>query len=584
VTDFDRLPIPFRAAATDLETGQLYVFDRGDLAVAMRASMAVPGAFAPVEHDGKVLVDGMLVRNLPVDVARQTCADVVIAVPVGNPAISRDKLGRLTSVAGQAMNIAVEANEKAQLATLGERDVAVPVTLKDIGSSDFAQVPEAIPLGEAAARAVAASLARYSLSPEAYAHWRAGRRQIAERPKVTVDEVRMAGFRVTNPEVMRSFVQTRPGDAYDPERADADTTRIAARGDFTAVAPQLAEEPDGRHVLTYRATEKPWGPDYVMFDLNLGTDLQGKTEWGIRVDLEKRWLNALGGEMRAIFQVGSPNLLGLEFYQPLDLGQRFFVAPSLSARQKLYTAYGGDQAVATIDETRYGGALEVGATLGTSSDVRLGLAAGRIRNDASVGVPWITDTAEADLGAVTLSLRHDSLDRRIFPSEGTLATLTAGWSEPDLGADQRYRLASFRASQVLTWGSNVWSLALRGGSSFDTDVPYYDQFKAGGLFNFSGYRHNELVGRRYAFAGVQWRHRLGYLMQTLGSDTWGGLSLESGNVYDRADGTPASGALTGGSIFLGINSRLGPVYLGYGRSQGGHRALYLYLGSSLDTF
>ncbi len=583
VSEFDRLPIPFRAVATNLENGQMHVFDHGDLAVAMRASMAVPGAFAPVESEGKLLVDGMLVRNLPVDVARQVCADVVIAVPVSNPAISRDRLGLLTSVIGQAMNIAVEANEKAQLATLGPRDVNIPVILQNVSSSDFAKVPEAIPIGEAAAREARASLSRYSLPPDQYAAWRAGLGEVTALPKVKIDEVRMAGFKVTNPEVMRTFVQTQPGELYDPERADADSTRIAARGDFTAVAPALTEEA-GLNVLTYRAVEKPWGPDYLLFDLNLSTDLQGKTGWGIRVDYEKRWLNALGGELRTTFQLGSPNVLSAEFYQPLDVQQRFFVAPSAFARQKLYSFFSGDEAVGELDELRYGVRLEAGATLGTSGEARLGLVFGRVHEDVSVGLPWFTDPGESAVGALRLGLRHDSLDKRTFPSRGTTALFGAEASDTGLGADRDYRRASLEAGHVMTFGPNVLTLGLRGGTSFDTNVPYYDQFKLGGLFKFSGYKMDQLVGREYALASVQYRHRLGYLMETLGSDTWGGFSLETGNVYQRADGTPASGVMSGGSIYVGVNSRLGPVYLGYGRFEGGRHAVYLYIGSSLEAF
>ncbi len=162
--------------------------------------MAVPGAFAPVNIDGRLYADGMLVRNLPIDVARQTCADVVIAVPVGNPGPDQQKLRSLLQVAGQAMNVAIDANERAQLATLTPKDVTVRVVLKDITSSDFDKIPASIPIGEAAAREQAASLSRYSLSPEDYARWRASLTKVIARPKVVIDEVRMSGFQHDQPE------------------------------------------------------------------------------------------------------------------------------------------------------------------------------------------------------------------------------------------------------------------------------------------------------------------------------------------------------------------------------------------------
>ncbi|MCE7903709.1 MAG: hypothetical protein DYH20_13980, partial [Gammaproteobacteria bacterium PRO9] len=139
--DFDALPIPFRAVATDMLTGQMVVLGKGDLAVAMRASMAVPGAFAPVTLDGRVLADGSLVRNLPVDVARSLCADVVIAVSLPSPPLKASDLATPVALAARVMDVSVIANENAQLATLTDRDVSIVVPMGDIGSTSFTQVP-----------------------------------------------------------------------------------------------------------------------------------------------------------------------------------------------------------------------------------------------------------------------------------------------------------------------------------------------------------------------------------------------------------------------------------------------------------
>ena len=363
------------------------MFDRGELAVAMRASMAVPGAFAPVPYNGRLLVDGMLVRNLPVDVARKACADVVIAVPVANPAVTREQLGTFLGVAGQAMNIAISANEKAQLATLTDRDVQIQVILEDIGSSDFSKVPEAIPIGEAAARAAAAALSRYSLTPSAYAEWRGDLGKLAAPPKVTIDEVRVTGLHATSPEVAHALVQSKPGETFDPAKADADASRLVARGDYTAVGYGIAVERGGRNVLTYDAIEKPWGPDYVTFDLNLSTDFKGDTQWGIRVDYEKRWLNRLGGEFRTSVQLGSPNAFAAQFYQPLHAAQQFFVAPVVYANQRLRYLYRGETAVGQYDTRRYGVALDVGAAFGSWGELRVGLLREGAEAKAKTGNP-----------------------------------------------------------------------------------------------------------------------------------------------------------------------------------------------------
>lgn len=158
------------------------------------------------------------------------------------------------------------------------------------------------------------------------------------------------------------------------------------------------------------------------------------------------------------------------------------------------------------------------------------------------------------------------------------------FSETALGAEANYKTVALKASKVVTIDRNVWTFLLSGGSDLDSNAPFYDQFALGGLFQFSGYNLNQLVGREYAFAAVQYRRRIADLNETLGTGLYAGASLEAGNVFQRLDGTPARGALIGGSLFVGLNSKAGPVYVAYGYSEGGHSALYLYLGSSLELF
>jgi NTE family protein len=582
VSDFDKLPIPFRAVSTDLESGEVQVWDRGDLAQAMRASMAVPGVFAPVKADNHLYVDGMLVRNLPVDIARQTCADVVIVVPLSNPPPPRKSLNSLLGVAGQSMNIAIEANERAQLATLTDRDVEIPVVLKDITSGDFDKVPEAIPYGEAAARAAAPQLARYSVSPQAYAAWRANLPRINSIGGVTIDEVRLAGYKVTNPEVMKTVLHVKAGDTYDPRAAAADTDRLVARGDYVAVDYRL-EVVDGRNVLTYTVTEKPWGPNYLQVDLNLSTDFHGQTAWGARADMDNRWLNPLGGELRSAMQLGEPNFFGITFYQPLEKTQTFFVSPSLLAQQSLEYIYTFDDPALQLDVRRLSARLDAGIAFQSWGELRVGLERGSVTVKQKIGDPLVGDpTGTYQVGGVSARFGIDTLDRRIFPGEGTLLVVRGYVAQTGLGSDATYRLGSEEYQYTFTQGiRNNWTLFVRSGSDFGSHAPYYDQFQQGGLFNFSGYQINELIGREYAIGAMQFRRAVS-LSGTSDYATFLGGSLETGNVWDRLDGSSPHGVIVAGAVFVGVASKLGPVYLAYGHADHGVSALYLYLGSSLD--
>ena len=582
VSDFNKLPIPFRAVATDLESGDVVVWDRGDLAQAMRASMAVPGVFAPVEANGHLYADGMLVRNLPVDVARQTCADVVIVVPLSNPRPPRTSLNSLLGVAGQAMNIAIEANERAQLATLTDKDVRIDVVLKDIGSGDFDKVPDAIPIGEAAARAAAPQLARYSVSPQEYAKWRAGLPHINGIGSLKIDEVRLAGFKVTNPDVMRTYLKVEAGDTYNAQLASEDTNRLVSRGDFVSVDYRM-EVIDGRNVLTYTAVEKPWGPNYMQFDLNLSTDFHGETAWGARADLENRWLNRLGGELRTSVQIGQPNLFRTDFYQPLELTQTFFVSPAFLVQQSLPYLYDDGDALAQLDVRRLEGHLDFGVALSTWGEWRFGLMRGTVNIGTKVGDPGaLEQTGKFNTGALTTRFVVDTQDRRVFPTAGAFLSIEGRAAEPGLGSDYRYQTADFQYTQALTrLQRNTVTFSLRGGTDFGSNAPYYDQFSQGGLFSFSGYQINQLVGREYALGVLQWRRAV-TLSGTSNAATFIGGSLETGNVWERLDKTPAHGVIVSGALFLGVASKLGPVYLAYGYSEHGVQAVYLYLGSSLD--
>lgn len=578
---FTELPIPFKAVATDIESGEMVVMDRGDLTVAMRASMSVPGAFAPVDRDGRLLVDGMLVRNLPVDVARETCADVVIAVPVSNPPLKRADLTDALAVMGQAMNVAIEANEKAQLATLTERDIAVPVVLQDIGSGDFAKVPEAIPIGEAAARQAVERLRRYSLTPEAYAAWRQAVGPVAGTPDVRLDEVRLTGLDYTNPEVISTLIRVKPGETFEPAQAAADADRIVATGDFDAVNYQVTAE-DSRHVLTYRAEEKQRGPDYLQFDLNLSTDLQGQTTWGIRVDYDRRWINSLGGEWRTSLQVGQPMAFVTELYQPVDVSRRFFVAPRLYASQAEQDLFVNNQRIARFDVSRFGAGLDGGVALDSWGEWRAGLQWGGVNSEQEIGTLPVGG-GYSSTGAITTRFTYDQLDKAVFPTEGSIAFLDGYFSETGLGADDSYRLVEGYWEWVFPWRRNVLTLKLMGGTDLDSEAPFYDQFTLGGPFALSGYKIGALRGQEYAFAGINVRHRVADLSETFGTGVYVGGSLEAGNMYKRQDGSSGTGVLLGGSLYLAVDSKLGPFYLSYGVAENGQRAAYLTIGRPLGV-
>ena len=221
-------------------------------------------------------------------------------------------------------------NVERQLASLGQRDVLIAPELGDISAGSFERSADAIRIGEDAARALAASLGRYSLPPEQYDALR--RRQVSEvKPMGSVDEIRFEGLQRTNPEVLAALVESKPGEPLTEEKISADLRRIYGRGDFESVDYHIQQDP-GRRVLVIQPREKEWGPDYLRFGLGLATDFQGENFFNILAQYRRTWLNRLGGEWLSEAQVGQSTFFFTEFNQPVEERGRYFVVALLQGR------------------------------------------------------------------------------------------------------------------------------------------------------------------------------------------------------------------------------------------------------------
>lgn len=316
VGDFRKLPIPFEAMATNIENGDLVVLDRGNLAQAMRASMSVPGALAPVEIDGKLLVDGGISNNLPIDQARTLCADEVIAVNISTPPLTRAELTSALSVSVQLVNFLGKSTVDQQLKSMGPRDVLIEPDLGDISAGSFARSRDAIKVGEDATRALAGKLARYSLPPDQYAAFRA-RQHAASTALGEVAEIRIEGLERTNAEVLKSLVESKPNEPLAEEKIGADLRRIYGRGDFESISYRIVGD-SGPRAMVITPTEKFWGPDYLRFGLGLQSDFQGDDQFNLLAQYRKSWINRLGGELLVEAQIGEDTHLFGEWYQPLS--------------------------------------------------------------------------------------------------------------------------------------------------------------------------------------------------------------------------------------------------------------------------
>jgi NTE family protein len=578
--DFDKLPIPFRAIATDVVSGQMTVLQSGDLATAMRASMSVPGAVAPVQIDGKMLVDGGLTRNLPVDIARAMGADVIIAVNLGTPLLLREQITSAFSVALQMLNILTEQNVQASLASLTPDDVLILPELGSYSAGDFDNMPSTVPIGEAAARKVAEQLKRYSLPPEQYAALRQRQVRVVAQDTRPVSEIRVEGLERVNEQVVVQSMATVVGEPLDTATLDLDMRRIYGRGDFEHVGYKLIDEPD-RRILAVQAVEKSWGPTYVRFGLSLYSDFRGDNAFNLLTSVRRTWVNRLGGEWRADVQVGNDGMLFTEFYQPLVASQYFFIAPRavlFRGPADVYAGPNGNDLAARYAVGLGTIGLDLGSQFTKYGELRVGVLTGRFDADLEIGDPVLSQfPLKADVGGVRTRLFFDQLDSTSFPRNGYSLDAKVFASITRLGASTSYNRWSLDALGAKSFGAHTFQAALAaGGTLGDNPLPFYDYFSSGGFLRMTGYRQGQLRNDSITYGRVSYMNQL--IKLPLLEGVYVGGSLEAARVGNPLVPTGIQGNVASASLFFALDTPLGPAYLAYGHTQDGNNNVYFYLG------
>ena len=572
---FDQLPIPFRAVATSLGDGQMVVFDRGLLPTAMRASMAVPGLVAPLKVGDQLLIDGGLVRNLPVDVAREMGADVIIAVNLGTPLLRPDQIEGLHGVSMQTLGILTEQNVRLSLRQLRPQDVLIEPALGDFSAADFDNLIKAVPFGEAAAQQAAPRLQALAVPASDYAQLRR-QQQSGEAPALPViAAVKIAGQRRVNAESIVQTMQTQAGEPLDQDTVDLDMRRIYGSGDFESVRPELLDT-GGVQTLVVNVTEKGWGPQYLRLGLSLSSDLGQDAQFNFYGQLRSTWLNSLGAEWRNDVVLGNDVVLASRFYQPLSPSQRWFVEPRVVYSDTPLYLYSGDVLAGLYRERTLGAGLDAGLNFSHYGQLRLGAYRGNNKLELSSGQLFLPKNLEVDLGLVQASLRIDQLDSTSFARSGYLLALNALVSRTQLGASQDYDRYDAEVRAAFSHDAHTLRLALRGGGSTDADaLPVYAMFRLGGFLNMSGFRLQQLLGTRFVYGRALYQARLGSV--PLFEGVYAGLAYEIADMPQTVALNDRS-SFQSGTAYLAADTPLGVAYFGVGHANQGTTAVYLYLG------
>ncbi|MFP5430655.1 MAG: patatin-like phospholipase family protein [Gammaproteobacteria bacterium] len=575
---FDDLPIPFRAIGTDIGTGEAVVLNEGMVAEAMRASMTVPGVFPPIAYRDHLLVDGGIANNLPVDIGRELCGDVVIAIDVSTPIFKPGEMTSLVDFGVQAVNVSMQKSMNESLAQLRPTDLLIVPPLKGYTAADFDKAAQLIDIGEQSVLQQEERLRPYQMTPTDYEAWKSAvqlRRQRMPRLRnVVMDKTRWVNARV-----LQSFLDVRANQLLDTTALHQRIDSVYARGDFARISYEVLPVEDGLATLRVIPEEKP-GRDFVRFGLALYSDFEGDAEFSALASLRRAWLNRLDAEWRTDVEIGRDKALYSEWYQPASLASEFFVAPHVAYRSDYREAsLGGEQSLSYSLRTIDAG-LEFGSVFGRWGEIRAGVQAGRGRveqEDGSLGA-----NNEFRRGGYSFKLTLDQLDNVRFPSGGGRVRLDALKSSHDLGADQSYSRVAVEARQAISQGSHTLLLVGRAGSSLGTQMPFYDHFRLGGLFNLSALPPGVVDSPNQLYLRGQYYRQIRQLPSLVGRGVYAGGLLEAGWGWEgERIGTPAASDLPwSAGLFLAADTFIGPFYLLGAVGQDGEAAIYMALGTN----
>ena len=415
IATFDELPTPFRAVAVDLLSATQVVLDRGSIASAMRATMSLPLIFPPVEVDGKILVDGGAMNNVPADVTRRMGADVVIAINVGDLSDPKEVSQTLFGLAGGTLSAMMRASTKEGLAT-ADIVLDVPLVEKGYKSLDWRRSKELIEEGYKAAEAIKDQLLKYAVSEGEYQKW-VERRNGARRTTVPAPAfVQFEGVVKSDEQRMEATLAQHVGRPLDIPSLELDLTELGGLDRYETVGWRLVSNQAGEVGLLVRARQKPNAPPFLM----LGFTLENTTSDSFGVSLSARYLNFdipfSGAELRVDGTIGSNPFLGMEWYQPLGKTPLFF-APYGGVTKLTYNFVEDDAVVARYDQGIMEAGVRVGVNLGAFSDIRLGAYIGRLDATVEVGDPGLPAVTGKETAA-DLAWRYNGQDSPVIPSRG----------------------------------------------------------------------------------------------------------------------------------------------------------------------
>jgi len=450
--------------------------------------------------------------------------------------------------------------------------------LGDITAADFNRQIEAAAIGRAAALAVADKLRSLSVSPEEFKVWKARvRLEPGPKPPV-VHEVRVEPTRFVNAQELRAAIRQKEGEALDSKELAQDLVLVHSRGDLQSLDYTVLTERD-KTILKLTPLEKSWGPDYLRFGINLSSDFRSESPYNLRALYRKTWINAFGAEFLTVAQLGSNQGLAMEFYQPLDYRQRYFVRPYVGVeQQKVGLYFEGDRLAEYLTrESRAG--VDLGVNLDVYGQAKVGYLERRLRATLETGDPVFPDS-KSQVGGLAASIALDTQDYAFFPTRGYSANLDYFEATRESNLAGKYGRVKGNLNGAWSPGDLIFLGKIEGGQATHGKPPLVDAFSLGGLGRLSAFAPRQIIGNEaYGLVSLQAQYRLNKPMPILGLSMLAGVSYEAGYMKNPITEPKLTGGINSFGVYLASNTIFGPMYLGYATSKDRSGRFYLFIGT-----
>jgi len=576
VEKFDDLPVPFRTVAMDLLTGDEVVLKSGALDRAMLATLSSPGTLSPVQIDGRPLITGSLINNLPVNIARDWGADVIIVVDIGTYIREANDLSSIFAIVDQVGHLFQRQSSQASILKISDSDILIQPDIRAHKETDVRDPTVNVNAGAQSVADMASRMDPLRLDEQQYASLLASR--IARRSlDPIISRIEINNESKVDDAVILAQLSQPLNEPLNGKVLEDDLRKIYGIGAFSAVDFSLRDEGE-TSVLELTTVESQAGNRFWRFGISMQDDLNGNSAYTGSASMTWTNLNSFGAEWRNVFRIGERQQISTQFYQPLVRSGRYFmsVGGGYSERNLNIFADGDILGQVRVQETT--GQLRIGRIFGNSSQVSAGILRGTGSTESNIGsdIP----STDFDVGGYLAEAAYDTYDNIYFPKQGARASLQWVGQRESAGASFDVDIVTSGLGTAKTWGDQT----LVGGFTIQSQLNDVDGAQnlvtTGGLFQLSGFQKDELSGRHSAVGrAIYYRKmRSNPLRGILDATLYFGGSLELGNAWQDSGDASFGNTLLAGSLFLGADTFIGPVYFAGGYAQGGNTAMYLFVG------